>query len=248
MIEKILLIGPSSDITNFNKEYLLKHKEENYKLFCYADVLNFFVTHGVQPDYFSFVDPNTLDNQYDSIKSGFCKNTTIITPNIYHNKLSKFFKIGYTCNHLQKVGNFKRVLKLLSEICETPNLHFKQYDDKEFNLSKVDINILKSLNFKETYTLFQGDRSTNRCKLSYVIFPLILHHFSDIKEIKLIGFGHYNSPRSYLNTVKNNTKGYSEYKTTYQIIKPFLQDFFRKNNIKVHFDGAKSYYDELKNK
>ena len=59
MIKKILLIGPSSDVTNFNKEYLLKHKEENYKLFCYADVLKFFVTHEVQPDYFSFIDPNT---------------------------------------------------------------------------------------------------------------------------------------------------------------------------------------------
>lgn len=247
MIKKILLIGPSSDVTNFNKEYLLKHKEENYKLFCYADVLKFFVTHEVQPDYFSFIDPNTIDNQYDVIKSGFCKNTTIITPNIYHNKLSKFFNIGYTCNHLKKVGDYKRVLKLLSEICKMPGLYFKRYADKEFNLSKADLNTLKTLDFKETYTLFQGDKSTNRCKLSYFIFPLILHHFPLIEEIKLIGFGHYDNPRS-LSPIKNNVRGYSEYKTTYQIIKPVLQDFFRKNNIKVHFDGAKSYYDELKNK
>tara|TARA_Y100001938_G_scaffold150550_1_gene242011 strand:+ start:4138 stop:4875 length:738 start_codon:yes stop_codon:yes gene_type:complete len=239
--KKILIIGPSPDLANFNKEYILNHKSKDYTLFCYADVIKYFKKYNIEPDYFSFVDPNTIDNFYDLIKSGVCKNTSMITPDIYSNNLEGFFKANYTCNHLQKVGNYKRVLEMLSNITS----YFKKNITKKYTLYENVPSILEtSIDFKKTCILFRGDRVTNRCKLSYHILPLIFNHFPLIKEIKLIGFGHYDSPRI-LSPLQNNSKGYSEYKISYQILKPFLNKFLIDNNIKLHFDGAESYYKEL---
>ena len=244
--EKILIVGPSPDLANFSKEYILNHKLKNYTLFCYADVVKYFKKYNIEPDYFNFVDPNTINNSYDLIKSGFCKNTSIITPDIYGNNLEGFFKANYTCRHLKsKAGNYERVLEMLSNITS----YFKENITKKYTLYnkhlQPNFNTLETfIDFKKTCVLFCGDKVNNRCKLSYHILPLIFNHFPLIKEIKLIGFGHYDNPRI-LSPLQNNSKGYDEFKISYQILKPFLNKFLINNNIKLHFDGAESYYKEL---
>ena len=58
--EKILLVGPSSDIKNFNKDYFLKAKEDKFLILSYSDSLRHFLNIKFYPDFWSFIDPFTI--------------------------------------------------------------------------------------------------------------------------------------------------------------------------------------------
>ena len=97
-------------------------------------------------------------------------------------------------------------------------------------------------NFRDNYCMLKNP-GYNFCKLSFIILPLILNHFKNLKELKIIGFGHYSVGRYYYNN--SNNRGYNEFKDSYKKIKPILQNSLKENNIKVSFDGSESFYKEL---
>tara|TARA_S200002703_G_scaffold22999_1_gene19755 strand:- start:13122 stop:13850 length:729 start_codon:yes stop_codon:yes gene_type:complete len=240
MNDKILLIGPSNDIRNFSKEDILEYKDKGYTIFSYSDSLDFFIRNKITPDYFTFLDPFTLSHYLNDFNTFNFKNTILITPDIYSNSFSNFFSLGYTCNKLKKDENLYSNVKKLNF-----DQIFNEHITKKY--TRLDLNDFINKDYKETY-YFPTNPKTNLCKYSYILIPLILNHFQDLKEIKSIGFGHFSQGRYYYTNPgkKQHTgDGYKEYKTTYNQIKKNIKNLLNKHNIKMSFDGTESHFKEL---
>ena len=67
MIDKVLLVGPSNDINNFNRENILMYKSEGFIIFSYSDSLKFFIENNLTPDYFTFLDPFSISHYLNEI-------------------------------------------------------------------------------------------------------------------------------------------------------------------------------------
>jgi hypothetical protein len=234
-MKKILIVGPSNDLYNFSKENLINYKNKGYTIFSYSDSLDFFIKNKIAPDYFSFLDPYTLSHYLDDFNTFNFKNTILLTADIYNNSLRGFFDLGYTCNSLKSnTLLYNKVLNL------NFNHIFKKHIIKKY--IKIDYNNFINKDYKKDYYLFQNP-GYNFCKFSYILLPLILNHFQELKEIKSIGFGHYSIGRYYYNNTNN--KGYEEFKTSYNQIKKPIKKILKKHNIKMSFDGTESYFKEL---
>ena len=232
--EKILIVGPSNDVGNFSKEDLMDYKTKGYVILSYSDSLLYFIKNKIKPDYYSFIDPFTLSHYLDTFNTDFCKNTILLTADIYNNSFERFFDLGLTCNSLKNNKDlYNRVLKL------NPNKIFKNHITKKYK--KTDYKNFINKDYKIEYHMFQNP-GHNFCKLSYILLPLIINHFQNLKEIKTIGFGHYSVGRYYNST---NSTGYNEFKDSYTQIKNPLKNLLNKYNIKISFDGSESYYKEL---
>lgn len=269
---KILLVGPSSDVKNFDKKYLSEQKQQGYTLFSFGDSIKWFKeTQDTPADFYSFADPNTLNNQWDILNSDFVKeNTTLLVPDLYDNQLSNFYKLKYSCSWL-----CRNHPKRYNEILDIDyNKIFKTYKPIQYTVVE---NLAEgfTLNLKDHFWLSlpenkkcrynkPSDKNNppfrkNFCKLSYILLPLIIHSFKknltyekSLKEIKIIGFGHYDSHRLYVrpHSKGNSSKGnedYDEFKSSYKLFKPYLINQIKTNNIKILFDGKTSYYHELTN-
>ena len=60
MITKLLLLGPSNDLSNFSKEDIIKYKNEGFAIYSFSDSLRFFLNNNLTPDFWTFQDPNTI--------------------------------------------------------------------------------------------------------------------------------------------------------------------------------------------
>lgn len=249
-MSKILLLGPSSDINNFDKEYFLTHKAKGYKLFSYSESIRKICSYGIPLDYWCFLDPYVFITDWDHIHSNLVKtNTTLLVPNIFK-KLYNFHKLGMTCRMLQQ-KNSKRYNYIKNEV--DYKKIFKKYIPKDYE-PVLNLEDGFKINLKESiWIVYPNSIPTksenipflpNICKFSHRVLPLIINHFSDLEEIKIIGFGHYDQGRFYDNDHKAD---YKEYKNSYLQIKDYLINQIKINNIKISFDGNPSYYHELTN-
>jgi len=235
MIDKVLIVGPSNDIRNFNRENILKYKSEGFIIFSYSDSLKFFIENNLTPDYFTFLDPFSISHYLNKIEKKYFKNTILITPDLYSDNLKGFFDMGYTCdtlkkNHLlyQKTVNVDYLASFKDHITKT-------YIPTTFN-------DFMGKDYKKDYFLPKNP-GYNFCKFSFILLPLVINHFKDLKTLKAIGFGHYNMGRYYYNN--SDHRGYEQYKQSYYKIKPFLKSILNKHDIKLSFDGSKSFYNVL---
>ena len=256
---KILLVGPSPDLKNFDKKYLSEQKQQGYTLFSFGDSIKWFKeTQDTPADFYSFVDPNSINNQWNILNSDFIKrNTTLLVPDLYSNQLSNFFKLKYSCRRLAAYSpsRYNEILRI------NYNKMFKKYKPIQFVVVENLINGF-TLNLKDYFWLslpenedcrYRGPQDKNKepfrrnfCKFSYVLLPLIIYSFKDsLKEIKIIGFGHYDKNRAYGNIFGKGD--YHEFKSTYLLLKSYLINQIKINNIKISFDGSPSYYHELTN-
>ena len=237
-MEKILLVGPSNDLATFSKENFISYKNQGYSILSYSDSLDYFIKNKIEPDYYSFIDPSTLIHYLNTFDTDFCKNTILLTADIYGNSFEKFLDLGYTCNKL-----IKRKKKLKNKVLELDfNKTFKNYIAKDYK--KTDHKDFLKKDYKIEYYMCKHP-GFNLCKFSYMLLPLVINHFQDLKEIKAIGFGHYSIGRYYTGEYRDNKRGYDSFKSSYNLIKKPLKEILKKYNIKISFDGAESYFKEL---
>jgi hypothetical protein len=234
--EKILLVGPSSDIKNFNKDYFLKAREDKFLIVSYSDSLGHFLNIKFYPDFWSFIDPFTIARYLKEIKQHELKNVSLLINNLYKNKFKNFYEAGFTCNALKKTGVFNEVEKLNFD------LFFNKVYRLEYKIMHYSENIPDNLNLRSSNYLFASTKKdTNICKFSHYILPTIIYFFKNVKEVKVIGFGQYDSPRF---ICSKNKKGYNDYIKTFNIIKSLILKNLR-NKIKLSFDGAPSFFEKL---
>ncbi len=233
--EKILLVGPSSDIKNFGKDYFLKAREDKFLIVSYSDSLEHFLNIKFYPDFWSFIDPFTIARYLKEIKQHELKNVSLLINNLYENKFEKFYDVGLTCNALRKTTVYNEIEKLNFDS------FFNEVYRLEYEIIQYSENISNDLDFYSSNYLFLPKKNLNICKFSHHILPTIIYFFKDIREIKIIGFGQYNSPRF---ICSKNKKGYNDYIKTFNIIKSLILKNLT-GKIKLSFDGAPSFFKEL---
>jgi len=230
---KILLVGTSDDIQNFDKEYFQTKREEGYTICSYSNALDRFLEIDFIPDYWTFFDPFTV--KYYNLGEDFFKYINLLIPNIFDNGLENFFKLGF------KGGNINRTPGLL-HMLQNINIgeHFKTY-------TKVpNKGIPSSVNYTKVYdsTEYKLPTSTDKnfCKFSYFYLPFIIEYFDNIQEIKVLGFGHYELPRF---GGGKSTRGYPEFVDSYHLVESKLISFLSEKKVKIRFEGKKSLYNKL---
>ena len=133
---------------------------------------------------------------------------------------------------------YKDVLALMDNF----NQYFKSCEVLSF--TPTDYNTFLNPNCDLTINYYlPTSPNRNFCKFSYTLMPLLLHYFQNLEELKVIGFGHYDVKR--YSAKKYHERGYKEYKESFMLIKNNLKNHINKHNIKLSFEGSKSFYNEL---
>ena len=112
--EKLLLVGPSSKIEGYGADYFEEKKKDGFKTLAYSGAVHHFKDIGFKPDYFSFIDPNTISHKVDFFENDpFLNNTNLLMADLYKDGFKDFFRLGFTChNLLLKKDLFERVKTL----------------------------------------------------------------------------------------------------------------------------------------
>ena len=236
MLDKLVLVGPSSDVGNFDSEFFQDKRKKGFKILSFADSLLHLEKIDIAPEFWSFVDPFCLKRYYRRFNNNFYKNITLVTPDLYSEKFSNFFKAGYTCN------NLKRDPKAFEEISSLDfSLFFNQHIKLDYKIINYSNSIDNRYNFSDILYLIQR-KGKNQCKFTHNLIPLLLYHFKELKEIVCIGFGHYNLSRYIEN---GNKRGYEEFKQSFNIIKELVKTNIKRRNIKITFEGQDSLFKQL---
>jgi len=236
MVDKLVLVGPSSDVGNFDSEFFQDKRKKGFEIMSFADSLLYLEKINITPEFWTFVDPFSLKRYYRRFNNSFYKNITLITPDLYSNKFNNFFKAGYTCNSLKKDP------KIFEEITSLDfSLFFDQHIKLDYKIINYSNSIDNKYNFSDNLYIIQR-KGKNQCKFTHTLIPLLLYHFKELKEIVCIGFGHYNLSRYIEN---GNKKGYEEYKQSFHIVKELVKSNIKTRNIKITFEGQDSFFKQL---
>ena len=230
---KILLVGTSDDINNFDKEYFQTKKEEGYIICSYSNALDRFLEIDFIPDYWTFFDPFTV--KYYNLGDDFFRLVTLLIPNVFDNGLENFFKLGF------KGGNIKRTPGLLHML---QNIDLGEFFSTYIKVPETGIP--PSVHYTKVYDSlpFKVPTSSDKnfCKFTFFFLPFIVDYFKSIDEIKVIGFGHYDLPRF---GGGKSTRGYPEFVDSYLLIQNKVKAFLSDRNIKIRFEGRESLYKNL---
>lgn len=230
--EKILLVGPSSDIKNFNKDYFLKAKEDEFLIVSYSDSLRHFLNIKFYPDFWSFIDPFTITRYFKEIKQHELKSISLLINNLYENKFKNFYEAGFTCNALKKTSVFDEIEKLNFDS------FFNKVHRLKYNIVHYSDNIPNDLDlYSSNYLFVSAKKDTNICKFSHYLIPMTLFFFKNVKHLRILGFGQYDVGRFIDN---KNKLGYKECVKSFNIIENLLKRNLK--YIKVEFEGKKSYF------
>ena len=234
--EKILLIGPSSDTKNFNKDYFLKAREDKFLILSYCDSLKHFLNIEFYPDYWSFIDPNCVSRYLKEIKKNQLKNTYLLATDMYANGFEKFYQYGLSCSKLKKKPSLYKEVKSLNFID-----FFKKSFLLDHKIIKYKGEINEMFNFRDhAFLLRPSNYKQNFCKFSHHIIPMMLYFFKNIQHLRVLGFGQYNKGRL---LSSKNKGGYEEYIQSFDKVVNLLK--YNLKNIKIEFEGEKSYFSQL---
>lgn len=237
-MNKILLVGPSNDITNFDREYFDNKKKENYKLVSFSNSLTRFLDLDILPDYWSFIDPFSVRLYFNDIDEGKLKSVELLTLDLYDDELTKMSKVGYKLKNLDRNKDIKK------RFCSTNfDDFFKKHHKIEYTVKKANSIINDKDLFSIPFKLIQPE-SVNHCKFSTFILPLLNQHFDNISEITVIGFGQLNKGR-YIEA--KNSRGNKEYRSSFNSFKDQIKNFIKEKNIKIVFEGEHSEYSAILN-
>tara|TARA_R110002110_G_scaffold144583_2_gene333845 strand:- start:192 stop:926 length:735 start_codon:yes stop_codon:yes gene_type:complete len=232
---KLFVVGPSSDLQLLSFEFLEEKRSQGYKIFSYGDSIKRFFELNFDPDYWTFVDPNTVLHFQNEIISGRFRNTELIVPDLYSLGCKNFYDCGYSSINLERNKNLFFCLE------QGFNQNFKKYTKLDFKPVK---GIGDQIDYKQNlYVHLRKDLIDflNPCKFSYNLLPLIFFAFKDCKKFEFLAFGQYNLPRYF-----NNSSGdYLFYVKCYEQIKSKFIEYIKNNQLDLTFLGNQSYFKEL---
>ena len=238
---KILLVGPSSRVRNFDHNYFKKKKEENYKIVSYSASIKYFKEINFKPDYFSFLDPYTIAVDIDSYeKDSFLNNINLLVADFYEDNFEKFYNCGLTCGRLLKNKSLTRRVQNLDFNNIFNNVH--KYDVNSVNMGNNNFESYKWSNeyeFGKNAIFFSSYGRFNTDKFSCFLLPLVLYHFKNIDSITCVGFGDLDVERCFPDPLQPDKKmiGYEEFKYSFNLLWPIIKDYLKCNKIDIIFEN-----------
>jgi len=237
--KEIYLIGPSQSKVGMDVG-ILKGKTT----LSFSGDLGWFNDVDIHPTYWTFFDPNSTSYIFDRFKSNRYNvdwfNGLKDNSNLLYNDFQgtdKFYDEGFTTsrgkdwNRNEFGGNilpslatiFKEVITVPTTVCTNNYSSFYLEDTKHMT------------------PIVKHERGINSDKLACFILPLVLSYFTEVENIKCIGFGDFDSPRLY----NGLALGYEGYKLSYHRMKSQLIDLLKHKGASVEFLNKDSYFKEL---
>lgn len=271
--EKLLLVGPSSKIEVYGADYFEEKKKDGFKILAYSGAVHHFKDIGFKPDYFSFIDPNTISHNIDFFeKDPFLNNTTLLIGDLYKDGFKDFFRLGLTCHTLkQKAYLFERIktLKFLENFknvfaCEMKRAKgatsghaselFKDTVECDLIIHVIETNpvfnpyAMHHQPFSKEFLFISGRKGENMDKFTCFLMPLVFYFFKDLKEIKTLGFGEFNHPRYRVHDHSNISLklGYKEFMTTAQRNLPLIKSHLKERDIKFSSETDNFFSERLR--
>lgn len=227
-MKDILLVGPGSSISNFSLS------TDDYTILSFAGTFDWFINNNITPDYWTFLDPNSVILIQDKLSGSFLTKIKSKTTLIYNDfqGSDEFYKKGFSTS---------RGLTWNSNIFGKEIL--PKFKDKFKNTIQLpsQVSTNKLLNDNNKHCIIKHGPRPNPCKFSCFIFPLIFYLFPQVKNIDVIGFGDYSSPRAY----SNSSSDYHQYIQSFNIIYPQIKSYLEKNSININFLNKNSHYKKL---
>jgi hypothetical protein len=245
---KLLIVGTSQDISNYDKSFFELKRKEGFKILAYSNAIDYMFSINAPFDYYSFIDPNSLKmSVFDNLDRYDLSDKILITANLYNTEkeFSNYFATGYTCFRLKKHDpiNWKRIVQFVPKL----NSIFKEYYKLDYKV--LDGRISKSVDFSETCYIVRFGHSQELDKFSSYVLPLTFNAFPKATQIDIIGFGQFDLERWYTkNTInEDGNLGLSNhekqnYIKTYNIFKDTLRDYIIKKDIQLKFIGKSSIF------
>ena len=190
---KILLVGPTSKIRDYDSQYFSEARQKGYKIIVWSGGINLFRDIGFSPDYYSFLDPLSMmwNAEINKLKDPkIIKDTSLIIADMYDGIFTqkgdcKYYKIGYTCEKARRKSE-----SLKSEFV-------KQLDKNNFKktlkIEPVDLvvgEVESFIDFSESFYILT-DPGKDTDKLTSFLIPLVLHYFKEVKEIRHLLIGKF---------------------------------------------------------
>jgi hypothetical protein len=227
-MKPLLLIGPGSSIIDFIPP------TDNYTILSFAGTFDWSINNDITPDYWTFLDPNSVILIQDKLNGSFLTKVKSKTTLIYNDfqGSSDFYKKGFSTSRGLTWNNNIFGKEIL------PKFKDKFKDILQLP-SQVSIN--KLLSDSSKHCIVKHGPRPNICKFSCFIFPMIFYLFPQVKNIDVIGFGDYSKPRAYT----NSSIDYHQYIQSFNIIYSQIKTHLKENNISINFLNKNSYYKKL---
>lgn len=227
-MKKLLIVGPGSSVVNFTPP------TDDYIILSFAGTFDWFINNDIAPDYWTFLDPNSVISIQDKLNGSFLTKVKSKTTLIYNDFQGSgdFYKKGFSTSRGLTWNNDIFGKEILPK--------FKDKFKNTLQLSS-QVSINKLLNDSNKHCIIKHGPRPNPCKFSCFIFPMIFHLFPQIKNLEVIGFGDYSSPRAY----SISSSDYGEYIQSFNIIYPQIKTYLEENNININFFNKNSYYKKL---
>jgi hypothetical protein len=239
---KVLIIGPCPE-AHLSKAYLEEKRSKGYVVVSFScSSLIFLHDMGFVPDFHTFIDPQSYCRA--SLKTGieFINQISYIG----HNHFTDFSSLLISNKKLFRTSSFgitdflsnKKYTDLYKE-----NPPFTSYDcflGQEARMVNIDPpGINAGIDFSKKLYRFQNGKAETD-KLTYFVLPLLLFFFKDLSNLKILGFGHFESQRYFGGT----KSAYPKYKSAFKkILHLYKRSTF--NGIPSLSIDKSSFYSEL---
>lgn len=237
--DSITIIGPGESVKNLNPP--------NHTTLSFSGNFQTFQELDFVPDYWTFLDPNTLVYLYEDSKNGnllesFLQKLKNQTTFLYNSVQTdgKFYEYGFTTfrgnnwvdnEYRNEIFPYvKSLFKNSIEIpCATSNNYFVEIENQVYESHK----------YYQKHIIINNTND----KFSRFLLPLVFYFFPEKKNIYSIGFGDFNSPR--YNCPVGDTNDYESFKESFNEIKPKLSEYLIHSEKKLIFLNPESYFNQL---
>ena len=240
-VKKLLLIGPSSRIQSFDNKRFIQYRDKGYKLLCFSGAVSYLNKLQVQPDYFSFICPNTFNVHYDIFtnnEANFFSNTTLLIADLYDNNMKRFGENNLTCITFKK-NNKERFEEFAAlEFLDKFSSVFKKVPDISQSIVEKEI---PYYDYGKQLVLYNGEREINNDKFSCFLLPMLLNYFTDLTTISCIGFGDFDVGRHH----GGDFIGYENYKKSFSATLLNLKTNLTQRKIDIDFAHDNFYSKQI---
>lgn len=249
VVDKILLVGPSSGIKKYNAEFFKQQKDEGYYILSYSGSIEHFKNINYAPDFWSFSDPTTWNKSF-VMRNGYSKeemisfveNTSLIFLDMYED----FRALGFTTSAAKFLCPPNNCT-----IYPTWDKHFAHCYSKPVDKSMICTHE-KSLGgggnyfWRDRLMVYQGDKKTEYRKARYTIdkfsaylLPTVINYCNNLRDIRVLGFGDFNTGRI---KEENNKLGFYHYLRSFVLMLDKVKLNLVRCNIKLSFLSDESIY------
>ena len=266
VVDKILLVGPSSDIKKYNAEFFKQQKDEGYYILSYSGSIEHFKNINYAPDFWTFSDPTTWNKEFVAWKgyrsgnndvysvprpyltkenmTSFIENTSLIFLDMYENfKAFGFSSSSAKFLYPDKDHTVYPTWDKLFAHCYSKPVDKSMICTPEKFLYGEGWHL-----WRDRLMVYQGDKKFAHRNVRYTIdkfssflLPTVINYCNNLRDIRVLGFGDFNTGRIN-NQEESNKMGFYHYLRSFVLMLDIVKLNLKRYKIKLSFLSDESIY------